>query len=91
MLFFSRRRAAVRKRAHLVIFGAEGMDDGVAGDGFLQDLAELAHLFLGAAAGAADAAAHARGGNKDDGQDGKAEEGEPPVGLHDHEQEERAT
>ena len=46
----NRRRAALRKRATSHDLHAEGLDDAVAGDGFVQDVLDLGELVLAAAA-----------------------------------------
>ncbi len=56
---------------------AEGFDDAVAGDGFVEDVLDLGELVLPLARGAADAAADFAGGEQDDGDEEEDDPGEP--------------
>ena len=76
----------VAEAAGFVGFGAEGLHHHVAAEGLLQDLVELALAVLGAAGGAADAAADAEGGQHDEGQHEEADEGQLRVLADDHEE-----
>ena len=72
------------------LFSTERLYYLVTADGLLQDLIQLRGVILSAACGAADAASEARGRHQDKWQHGEADEGQPPVHLQHHaEQEDR--